>query len=35
MYIMYKFDLSLEVALDLAKQRRQVVDPNKGFMEQL
>ena len=35
MYIMYKFDLKLEIALDLMQQRRSVVDPNKGFLEQL
>jgi protein-tyrosine phosphatase len=35
MYIMFKFDVKLAIALDMVKQRRYVVDPNKGFMEQL
>ena len=35
MYLMYKFNISLKLALQLVKYRRKVVDPNAGFIEQL
>jgi protein-tyrosine phosphatase len=35
MYLMKKFDISMEIALRLAKTRREVVDPNEGFLRKL
>lgn len=35
MYLMKKFDISMETALRLAKTRREVVDPNEGFLQKL
>ena len=35
MYLMFKFNLSLDTALSMVQQRRSVVDPNKGFLDQL
>ena len=35
MYLMYKFDVSMKIALQLVKYRRMVVDPNAGFIHQL
>mmetsp|Transcript_41966 Transcript_41966/g.30797 ORF Transcript_41966/g.30797 Transcript_41966/m.30797 type:complete len:95 (+) Transcript_41966:130-414(+) len=35
MYIMKRFGLSFEEALELVKMRREVVDPNEGFLAQL
>jgi protein-tyrosine phosphatase len=35
MYLMKKFDISMEIAFRLAKTRREVVDPNEGFLKKL
>ena len=35
MYLIYKFKISSNTALEMVKQRRQVVDPNNGFLKQL
>ena len=35
MYLMMKFQLSMDHALDITKIRRDVVDPNEGFLDQL
>ena len=35
MYLMKKFDLSLDLAFPITKSRREVVDPNEGFMQKL
>jgi hypothetical protein len=35
MYIMKRFGVSFEDALEYVKQRREEVDPNEGFLTQL
>lgn len=35
MYLMKRFELDLEMALTISKSRREIVDPNEGFMQKL
>jgi protein-tyrosine phosphatase len=35
MYLMKKFDLSKDLAFSITKSRREVVDPNEGFIQKL
>ena len=35
MYLMRKFDISMSMSLDIAKLRREIVDPNVGFLQKL
>lgn len=35
MYLMKKFDISMDMSLQILKNRREVVDPNEGFLQKL
>lgn len=35
MYLMRKFELSWDVAFDIVKMRREIIDPNEGFVKAL
>lgn len=35
MYLMKKFDTSMDMSLEILKDRREIVDPNEGFLQKL
>lgn len=35
MYLMMKFQIPFEMSMDIVKARREIVDPNEGFIQKL